>query len=245
MKRTILLSTAVLLSLFSVSILAEATNSIEADVYVACVSKYLSRGMVAYGHPAIQPGFDLTMGGLSLGFWSSIHLGPSGSADPDRELANGNRFCEADVTVSYEQSFPFCDKLSLNSGFTFYVFPNTDDQTVEIFSGIGWDGFLSPKLTVWHDPALGNGTYIEAEISREWKLGLDWSATLTAGYNYRQWGYDPSFTAAGLTIEPSYEFGHFTITAKIFGQYALNKQYFTKSVNGFDWYAGLSCQYDY
>lgn len=209
----------------------------EGSVYVAGVTKYLWRGQVLYRKGALQPGLDLNYKKLSLGLWGSYNLA-------DNVKSKKQEFGEADVTISLSDSYK---KLGYSVGYTYYTFPSpvaSPSLSSEYFIGLSADVFLSPGLTMYYDVAQGDGVYAELTLSCPFKLGIDFSLDVSAGYNAGQWGYLASPTVLGLTLGTTFSFGPIDISPALYGQQALDKKYKNgnKDVDG---YISLSTAYNF
>lgn len=187
------------------------TAQISGDVYVTGVSKYLWRGQELFDKFAVQPGADLNVGPVSLGFWGSYSVDPG-------DLA------EADITVSYSRSLS--DLFELSLGYTFYTFPQPAySDSHEFFAGGTLGVFLSPSLTLYYDVDDGDGLYAEAGASLPIHIGPEFSLDGSLGFNAGQWGYDSSLTVFGLGLSTTITAGPVDITPSVFGQLALDDQY--------------------
>ena len=146
-----------------------SANSLSGDVYVAGVSKYLWRGQNLNDGFALQPGFDLSYGLFSLGFWGSFHT-------------ESGDMAEADLTLSFASSL---NKLiEISGGYTFYTFPQPEySDSHEVFLGAGLSVFLSPGLTLYYDVDDGDGLYAEAALSLPFSIGIEFSLDGSLGYN--------------------------------------------------------------
>ena len=208
-----LLTAAIFMSAFS-----SVSAGLSGSIYTAGVGRYIWRGQLLSDGIAIQPGFTLNLNKFSFGYWGSYH----GFAD----TANLN---ESDYTFSFTDTVPYVDILSLKSGFTVYTFPYSPpsaNNSTEVFGGLSLATLLSPTVTFYYDPTLGKGGYVEAGISQSQVFGdFGISGGLTAGYNFGQWGYTPSFTALAATIGASYSLAGFVLTPSVVFQLSLNEQY--------------------
>ena len=212
-KKTVL---AVLLALAVV--LPVTASEFTADAYAAGVTKYLWRGQLLNDGFAVQPGFNIGLGGIALGFWGSYHI-------------ESGEFAEADLTVSYSDTVPGADMLTLSTGFTVYTFPyvspSAGNNSTEIFAGLSADVISAPYVKFFYDTVAGAGGYLEAGLSHEMELSpVTALAAVTCGYNFGQWGYDKSLTVLAGTLSVSYPvFEKLSVSAALTGQLALDTQY--------------------
>ncbi|MBU1078308.1 MAG: hypothetical protein KKH98_13510 [Spirochaetes bacterium] len=220
--RTLLISFISLLLLFGT---IDLSAEVSGDVYVAGVSKYLWRGQNLFDGFALQPGADLNIGSISLGFWGSYGVDP----------CNLN---EADITVSY--AVPISAVMEMSLGYTFYTFPEpVYGDSHEAFAGLSFACFLSPGITFYYDFDDGDGLYTQMSASYPFVLGLKFSLDGSLGFNAGQWGYDSSLTVFGLDLSASIPIGPVEITPSLFGQLSLDDQY---ESNGF---VSLSILYNF
>jgi len=186
------------------------------SIYTAGVSKYLWRGQQLSKGFAIQPGFNLNLGNLSFGYW--------GSYDVDAA-----KYSESDYTFSYSETLPGLDVIRLGAGFTIYTFPYADaaaNNDTEVFGSISSSVVSLPYVKFFYDPTFGAGGYLEAGISHS--ITLDAFApfgSVTCGYNFGQWGYEKSLTAALGTLGVTYTLDKFSATLSGSYQLALDDQY--------------------
>jgi len=204
----------------SMSLHAASMNS---DVYVAGVSKYLWRGQMLYNKFALQPGLDLNYDNFSAGLWGSFNVVDS-------------EFGEADLLAAYSYSISLVE---MSAGFTYYTFPNISDTSVEANLGASVKTFLSPSITVYYDFGSGKGTYIESTLSLPFTALFPFSLDVSTGYNLGQWGYDSSLTVLGISLGGTYSIGSFEISPSLFGQIKLNDQYSN------DLFGSLNIQYNF
>lgn len=211
----------VLAALIAVAVVLPVTASASeftADVYAAGVTKYLWRGQLLNDGFAIQPGFNIGLGGITLGFWGSYHLGSS-------------EFAEADLTVSYSDTVPGLDMVKLSTGFIVYTFPyvtpSLGNNSTEIFAGISADVISAPYVKFFYDTVAGAGGYLEAGLSHSMDFSpVTAGASVTCGYNFGQWGYDKSLTVIAGTLSISYPIlEKLTVAASLTGQLALDAHY--------------------
>lgn len=158
-------------------------------------SKYIWRGQNLVDGPVLQPEGSLSYQGWTGTVWANY--------DADE----GDEWTELDYTLDYTTSLGVLasslEILSVSVGYTYYTFPNldADDDSHEVYAGLSLDTLLSPSLTVYYDFEQGDGMYYEAAIAHSFSLGAPvLSLGGSVGYNDGQWGYESSFSAAGLSV---------------------------------------------
>lgn len=171
---------------------------IEFSADIAINSKYLWRGFVLDNDPVMQEGIYLGLQGFTVSIWGSFDIDNDDTLNSD----------EVDYALDYTKEF---DNLSLSLGHTYYDFPATDLSSKEFYLGAGWDAFLSPSLTWYHDygneaSGGGDGEYIILELDHSLPLGAT-SLSLDLGGHF---GYNDALfikgngrdvaLSAGLTI---------------------------------------------
>ncbi|MFH1753658.1 MAG: hypothetical protein ABH875_05695 [Candidatus Omnitrophota bacterium] len=156
-------------------------------------SAYIWRAQTLVDGPVLQPAANITYKGFAFDFWSNW------------DLAEDEEFTEIDYTWSYSTSLGFVipdedllDKIDVTGGYTFYTFPNLDDDDItnEIYFGISLDTLLQPSYTAYWDFDQGDGWYHEWGIGHSFDLEpITVDAGISLGLNVEQWGYDTSLTA--------------------------------------------------
>ena len=219
MKKLTILT--VLATALFLSVVSSVSAGLSGSVYTAGVSKYLWRGQLLSDAPAIQPGFTLNLNKFSFGYWGSYH-----------GFDSTPNYNESDYTFSFMDTVPYLDVLSVKAGFTVYTFPYSApsaNNSTEIFGGLVLGTLLTPTVTFYYDPTLGMGGYVEGGISHSYTFDalkeLSVSGALSAGYNFGQWAYTPSFTALAATVGVSYTIAGFVLTPSVIMQLALDSQY--------------------
>lgn len=125
-----------------------AAIEVSGDAYVGVFDKYLWRGIdYSGGKPVVQGGMDLSLGQLSLGYWTNIQLADA----PGLESGEGN---ETDLTIDY--AIPVCPVATVNVGNTFYTTDGVegiggDKDTSELYVGVTVDTLLAPELKAYYD----------------------------------------------------------------------------------------------
>jgi len=141
------------------------------------------------GDYVLQPGFTLTSGGLSVGVWSNFDTAQNDSLNST----------ETDTIVSYTKGFEGLrvlgkdlNKVNVSVGHTYYDFPGSNGFSREYFLGLGYETFLAPTLTWYHDYGVerkggGRGDYYVLGAGHSLSLVESYGVTLDlaghVGYN--------------------------------------------------------------
>ena len=216
--------------LFADKLIKEVDFNVGTDIY----SKYIWRGQNLTDNWVAQPTAGASFKEFTVSFW--------GSYDTD-----STEWTERDFLLDYTTGLglinEFLDKIGLSLGYTYYTFPNLDidNESHELYVGLGFDVLLSPSFTVYYDWDTGNGTYYEAGISHTFSFEyFDLSPTAAIGYNDSQWGYDSSFSNTLLSLNLSKQIcDYFTASATIAESVALDDQYNS------EFYGGINLSVDF
>lgn len=245
----------IILSILLILVISTSSvaGTLSGDIYLGFATKYLLRGQHVHDGVVLQPGADLNFNNLSIGFWGSAHLAEVG------QYKKG--MGEADLLVSYSDSFPFLEELSLTGGFTYITVPiffhGAGDNTLEAFFSIAYDWIVVPEITLIYDVAsgIGSGTglYLDTKISYGYefeKTGIAISSGINLGANFGQWGAEPSLSVLGIDVGTSWGTKGFFISANFFTQIALNDQvsvYFPNRTRMYnhDWAISISTGYEF
>lgn len=138
----------------------EVSGSASAAIY----SEYVWRGMTYSNDWVMQSYLEQSYKNVTLNIWANY----------DSESSEMN---EADWTLSYSKSF---DKLSLMAGYSYYGFDSIPDAK-ELYLWAGYDTFLSPSLTFYHETGEGTGSVLVATIGHS--LPISDALTLNLGAN--------------------------------------------------------------
>lgn len=162
-------------------------------------SQYLWRGFTLDTDSVIQPGFNLSWGGVTLSFWSSWD-----AVDSDDLKSN-----EADYVLDYTKEF---DDFALSLGHTFYNFPSTNSYSKEFYIGVSFPNLaLSPEITYYRDYGKeekggGDGDYLALGLSYSHPVKnsqTTFDLGLSLGYNRKLFieGYGRDYlVSVGFTI---------------------------------------------
>lgn len=122
-----------------------AKPAVATTLDVACVSKYVWRGIPQTQEAAVQPSLTLAhASGLSANFWASQDL-------------DAGETREHDYTLNYTWS----GRATMNAGYIYYAFPNTTyASTSELYINTVLPGKLSPSLSLNYDLDEADGFYL-------------------------------------------------------------------------------------
>ena len=134
-------------------------------------SKYLLRGVPLSDMFVLQPSLTLSKGGIT----SSVF----GVIDPNGKDAN-----EADILVDYTKALN--NRLNLSVGYSYINFPDIGEKTQEVYSGLSFQNVrLKPSIFLYRDLDYLTGTYIEASVANNFKLGkINLEEKLILAYNH-------------------------------------------------------------
>ncbi|MBN2144080.1 MAG: hypothetical protein JW774_05595 [Candidatus Aureabacteria bacterium] len=185
------------------------------------VNKFVWRGFNLNDNWNIQPEFSIEMAGITLGYWGSYHW------ESDESYYN-----EHDIYIGYEWAYPDT-VLNFKVGYNYYKFPLLleDNETHELWFGADLDILFKPSLILFvdvvdKDKGGGDGEYLIASISHEWKLVDEVAVMLdtTLGYNYKQYIDENGFADLVPSVTVSWAlYEHFIIEAKLSYSYLLDK----------------------
>ncbi len=179
----------------AVDVQGDETAPVKGNMGLAFNSKYIWRGQNLVDGPVLQPEGSLSYKGFSGTVWANY--------DADE----GDEWSELDYTLDYTASLgsakPELEVLSFSVGYTYYTFPNLDEDkdSHEVYVGGALDILLSPSVTVYYDFDQGDGVYYELGLGHGFSLaGAELQLAGSVGYNDGQWGYDSSFSAGVLSV---------------------------------------------
>lgn len=173
------LSSFLLGVLFGVQTQAQATEA-SVNLSAEYTSEYVFRGITFSGE-AIQPAVEASLGGITIGAWSSLAIGDDQDVFTDQ------------VDLYINSSWELSDFLTGEIGATLYHFPDSgglfdigsddeDASTVELYGGLDFDILLSPSVTAFYDIHLET---ITVEGSAQYDISiltdLIFRASVTAG----------------------------------------------------------------
>jgi len=167
----------------------EASVSATMDYY----SKYVWRGMLLDDDNVLQPGVEVAVGGVTVGFWGSW----------DVESEDGLSSDEVDGYLDYSFDLGFLgedfEKVGMSVGHTWYTFPSANLNAQEYYIGLSYDTLLSPSLTWYHDysdEASGgaDGDYLIGSIGYSVPLSEEYGISLDLG---QELGYNDGYFIVG------------------------------------------------
>jgi len=175
MIRKLFTSITLLLFTLPFSLAAEFSGSATVDF----VSRYVWRGFNLSDGMNTQPGVELSVEGLTLGYWGSFNW----------EAEDTN--LEQDLYIGYDFTLAD-DALGISLGYTYYKFPSLgDDESHEFWLGFSLDNIpLAPSLTVYfdvgdEDEGGADGEYLSLSAGHEFELldGAVLGLSAALGYN--------------------------------------------------------------
>ena len=138
---------------------------------VAWESEYIFRG-TQFADEYFSPSIDVSYGGWYAGIWSALPV--SSETDPGTGIAE-----ETEVDYYGGYSFPAGEIMSGDVGFTYYTFPDSEDDffdsdvnTFEVYGGLSFDVAYSPAVYVFYDFDLETLT-LEVAGGHSWEVTDD------------------------------------------------------------------------
>ncbi|MFP4473642.1 MAG: hypothetical protein ACLFPX_07265 [Candidatus Omnitrophota bacterium] len=201
------------------TLLGDYLSEKDIDVSVSATmdyySKYVWRGMLLDDDNVLQPGLEVSVGGLTAGFWASW----------DIESEDGLNSDEVDGYLDYTFDLGALgnglEMVSMSVGHTWYTFPEADLNAQEYYAGLSFDTFLSPSVTWYHDysdegSGGADGDYIigsvgySVPLSEEYGISLDLAEEV--GYNdgyfiAGEGGYSLSSVGLSLPLKEGLDMG--------------------------------------
>ena len=164
MKKTCLVLIALTAAMSALCSPVAAAIEVEGDAYVGVFDKYLWRGFdLSAGEPVAQGGINLSAGGFTLSYWTSVQL----SSNDDEGFTAGE-MTETDITLDY--SIDIGEMVSVSVGNIFYIVEEDYPNTHELYLAVGLNTILEPSVAIYYD-------WDEAE-----EAGLFY--TLSAGHTF-------------------------------------------------------------
>jgi hypothetical protein len=179
-------------------------NGVTASANIGAFSKYIWRGYDLSDNIIVQPSLTLGYKDFSLNGWANVDTSPE----------KGEAWNETDTTISYETGV---GPVTVGGGYIYYNLRDADD-TKEVYLSVGYDTFLSPKLSVYKDIDASPGYYFNLGLSHSTKINEDISLDLSGGLGYyishndaiidaatkkRYKGFQDGLITAGLTVPVS------------------------------------------
>ncbi len=150
--------------LFTSLIGAGPAHAAELELELAARSSHAWRGIVQDAHAVLQPSATLagTTHGLSLNLWASVDLEGSHEA--------GLRTREFDVTLAWQRSWSIYEA---TFGLRRYSYPHSDwKSTLELSASLALDTRLHPKISIYQDIDVIDGTYVDVSVGHFVPLSL-------------------------------------------------------------------------
>jgi hypothetical protein len=195
---------------------APPAGPVQVDFDATVASKYLFQGFdYSDGKGVVQPNFVVSHGSVSAVVWSNFQS----------NLGDVN---EVDLSLKYTRSF---NKLNVSPGYTYLKYPNREgwSPSQEGFVDLGFEGPLSPTLSVHYDFDAGEGVYATLGLSHALSKSLSVATNLFYQSSYygmtgiptTEFKVSTSFPMGGFTMAPSLsrfastENGDFTGAAQV------------------------------
>ena len=197
MKRMGRLCFGIMMLIFVMGTAAMAQDEpvFSAEITLDYASMYVWRGIPVNRESVFQPGVAGSAYGFTGSIWANI--------DMTDFAGTAGEFSEIDYALDYSGSIGD-SKVGYSAGVIHYIFPTvgaTDASTTEIYGGLSFDVPLSPFITWYGDVNAIDGSYVqfgvghslEKELSPDYSMGLDLSASFafgSSGYNNGYFGID-------------------------------------------------------
>ncbi|MDP1569168.1 MAG: hypothetical protein Q8L86_04120 [Vicinamibacterales bacterium] len=169
-------------------------SRVAAGTDIVAATAYVWRGFVPVPSLTFQPSVFVTVGDLTFTSWSNLA----------RRGPNGRTFTEHDFVADYSRGV---GAVTVSAGWVAYAFPDLtqDTRTHELYAGLAFGGPAAPFVRVYQDLGAGDGTYVQAGVSHEWRAGrhVTVGASLSGGYNHHQWVAGSGFSDLLGTVRAS------------------------------------------
>lgn len=141
----------------------DTAPELSANVTFGWESEYVFRG-VKLAEYAFTPAVDISYGGFYAGIWAALPVDTDRSVLPTDGGLGGN---EVDIYAGY--SFAATDLISVDFGFTYYTYPDAQDDLFDTFDSDEAEGFnsLEPFIGVAFDVMLQPAVYVFYDIHYE------------------------------------------------------------------------------
>lgn len=173
-------------------------------------STYVWRGWVLDSGSCVQLDGWARVGDFTGTTWASVST-------------NGMRIDEYDFTVDYEHETRHVTLLAGWINYNYKVPGEHDGHTNELYAGLRLNAVLEPSVLVYHDPQLGDGSYVKLSANHDFPVAgrVSGNAQVSVGYNRHQWttvsGWSDvvatvtfriKLRSARMTLEPSFAYSH-------------------------------------
>lgn len=221
---------------------ARADKAWAIDASLSYMTKRVWRGQVTSNESVLQPWFNLSYQGFSLGLWANF------------DLTNGSghegKFSELDIKLQYVADLGF---FRVPFGLIHYYYPPSETTTTELFAGIGVATMLNPTVVVYYDVDRIEGMYARLNLSHRvellqglgWRTDLDLLASLGWGskdYNQGYWGVNKDgLSDLNFTVAAPIRWGdYFIVTPRLSYSTLLDKRVRDASDKDNNLYGGIS-----
>ncbi|GGD13967.1 TorF family putative porin [Aquisalinus flavus] len=193
MLKKLMISAAALCVAAPAALSTASAQEVGVSASIDYVSQYVFRG---YGlaEGAIQPGVELSYGGLYGGVWYSA------------PVENDEFYLEeTDFYVGY--GFALSETISADVGVTAYTYSDDVDTTTEVYGGLSFDAPLAPSVYAYYDFDLEIFT-LEGSGGYSWPLAEATSLDLGFAAGFAQ-GDDVDWQYASVGLAVSQAFSEF------------------------------------
>ena len=155
--------------------LAIPCDGVEVSYDLGIYSHYVWRGLTVTDDPVFQPAVSVAhASGFSLAVWGNLDLGDANDLSDE--------FNEVDFTLAYGWD---AGLVSYEVGLIEYMFPNGfGASTRELYLTLGFDGPLSPAVSVYYDLEAVEDLYAGFSIGHALDLSGPWEINLGASFGY-------------------------------------------------------------
>lgn len=126
---------------------------VSGEAKVAFLSRYVWRGVVLSEGVVLQPEGYVEVAGFYADVWSNLEL----------DTGESN---EIDFTFGRAWEWK---GLQWDAGYILY-WPANYPVSQEVYLSVGWETWVTPKVTVYYDFDEGDGAFIQAELEKTWTL---------------------------------------------------------------------------
>ena len=152
MLKKFIIGAAMVCATAPVALSSASAEELGVSASIDYVTQYVFRG-VGLAEDAVQPGLELSYGGLYGGVWYSSPL--------DKGYGE-----ETDFYAGY--GFGLTESVSADVGVTYYTYPG-DGDTTEVYGGLSFDAPLAPSIYAYWDLDLEAFT-LEGSIGHSYPL---------------------------------------------------------------------------
>jgi hypothetical protein len=145
-------------------LLAEEESNFSGEISTTVASDYMFRGFALDEGASIQPAANLYYDSADYGVWGVGVWSHISAEHPSDEYT----YTEVDYEVNWSKEY---GDFSLVLGHFWYTYPHSRGGSIpstnEFYASLGYNTFLSPILTVYHDYKIFDTQYYELVFSHE------------------------------------------------------------------------------